>query len=365
MPKTAVNVERPLAAGLRNCWYPLARAEDLRAAPLGIRALGEDLVLWRDAAGTPHAMYDRCPHRDTRLSIGEVVDGLLTCAYHGFQFGGRGQCVAIPSEGGACPLTSRYRVASYPTEERAGLIWGYVGDVDLFPPPPLHLPEEVLDPEWTGFVSRAEWGANWLRIWDNLADPMHGQFLHARSYTLSRGTRQDRLQVSDLDDGSILVKREGQRGVNFDWVEIHLDGSLWCRLDIPYPWSAGPGDPLRIVGWVTPLDADHSACYFLRYRKVSGWRRTLWRSLYKAYLERNHWAVLEQDRVAMEAQRGITSRVNEHLAPTDVGTIRLRRLLHRELGRQREIYERAERPSPYPAATAPAELAEAESLLVG
>jgi len=170
---------------------------------------------------------------------------------------------------------------------------------------------------------------------------MHGPFLHGRSYTLSRGKRADRLHVTDLPDGGFTVEREGQRGVNFDWVEFHQNDSLWCRLDIPYPWSAGPGDPLRIVGWVTPLDANSATCYFLRYRQVSGWRRTLWRSLYKLYLERNHWAVLEQDRVAMEAQRGIESRVHEHLAPTDLGTIRLRRLMQQELARQRTVYARA------------------------
>jgi phenylpropionate dioxygenase-like ring-hydroxylating dioxygenase large terminal subunit len=359
MTKATVNVERPLAAGLRNCWYPLARSEDVGQAPLGVMALGEELVLWRDASGRAHAMTDRCPHRDTKLSLGEVVNGALTCAYHGFQFDASGQCIAIPSEGGACPLTRRFQVASYPTEERAGLVFGYVGDIDLFPPGRLHIPEELEHPAWSGFISHAEWGASWLRIIDNLADPMHGPFLHGRSYTLGRGARQDRLRVVDLDDTGFLVEREGQRGVNFDWVEIHLDGSLWCRLDIPYPWSAGPGEPLRIVGWVTPLDADRSACYFLRYRKLRGWKRNLWRSLYKLYLERNHWAVLEQDRVAMEAQRGIVSRVNEHLAPTDVGTIRLRRLLQQELARQREVYARAGRADPYPpAATAPAAVAE-------
>jgi phenylpropionate dioxygenase-like ring-hydroxylating dioxygenase large terminal subunit len=363
MAKTIVNVERPLESGLRNCWYPLAPAADLGSAPLSVKALGEERFLGRDAGGQAHAMTDRCPHRDTKLSLGEVVNGTLTCAYHGFQFDGSGQCIAIPSEGGACALTRRFRVHRYPTEERAGLIFGYIGDVDLFPAPPLHIAEELEQPEWTGFVSRAVWRSNWLRILDNLADPMHGQFLHARSYTLNRGSRQDRLKVMDLDENAFLVEREGQRGVNFDWVEMHLDGSLWCRLDIPYPWTAGPGDPLRIVGWVTPLDADRSACYFLRYRRVTGWKRALWRSLYKLVLERRHWAVLEQDRVAMEAQRGITSRVNEHLAPTDVGTIRLRRLLQRELARQRAAYARAGRPDPYPAATPTPEDDQAEAAL--
>ncbi len=341
MAQAAVNVEKPLEQGLRNLWYPLAKAEDVGATPLGIQALGEDLVLWRDATGQVRTMVDHCPHRDTKLSLGEVVGGALTCVYHGFQYDASGQCVAVPSEGGDCPLARRLRVRSYPTEERVGLVFGYIGELDLFPPPPLEIPAELEDPAWSGFICQATWRSNWLRIVDNLADPMHGPFLHGHSYTLGRGARADRLRVTDLADGGFTVEREGQRGVNFDWVEFHQDGSLWCRLDIPYPSSAGPGPPLRIVGWVTPLDADRSTVYFLRYRQVSGWQRALWRSLYKAFLERNHWHVLEQDRVAMEAQRGIESRLHEHLAPTDVGTIRLRRLFQQELARQQAVYARA------------------------
>jgi phenylpropionate dioxygenase-like ring-hydroxylating dioxygenase large terminal subunit len=239
-------------------------------------------------------------------------------------------------------------VPGYPTQERSGLIWSYVGDVDLFPPPPLEYAEELDSPEWAHFMCRAKWQANWLRAIDNLADPMHAQFLHARSYTLSRGSRVDRLTVSELPDDGFLVERVAQRGVNFDWTEFRYTGTLWCRLDVPYPWSAGPGGPMRIVGFVLPHDADTCTVYFPRCRKVTGWQRALWRTLYKTFLEQRHWAVLEQDRVVIEAQRGVESRLHEHLAPTDVGMIRLRRFFQQELARQRAVYARAGRPDPYP-----------------
>src|SRR5215212_529652 len=211
MTTQRVNVEAPLAQGLRNFWYPLAQAEQLGTRPLGVHALGEEIVLWRDAQGRPHAMHDRCPHRDARLSLGEVVDGALTCAYHGFQFDATGQCIAVPSEGGDCPLARRLRVPSYPTEERAGLIFGYIGDVERFPPPPLTLPAELEDPAWSGFVCEATWQASWLRILDNLTDPMHGPYLHGHSYTLSRGLKADRIAVTELQDGGFLIARKNQR----------------------------------------------------------------------------------------------------------------------------------------------------------
>lgn len=340
MAKTPVNREAPLEQGLRNYWYPLTSSAALKRRPRSLKVLGEELVLWRDAGGRPHLLHDRCPHRDARLSLGDVVDNQLACPYHAFQFNGAGQCVAIPTEGGACEATKRFAVRSYPVQEKVGLVWGYIGDVALFPPPPLALAEELEDPGWSGFVQPATWRANWLRVLDNLADPMHGPFLHGKSYTLGRGALQDQVRVVDLPDG-FSIERAGQRGVNFDWVEFHSSGALWSRLDIPYPKTAGPGPALRIVGFVTPHDANRCTVYFFRWRQLEGWRRTLWRSLYKGFLEYNHWRVLEQDRLALETQRGIESRLHEKLVQSDVGVVRLRRFLQGELHRQQAVYAAA------------------------
>ena len=73
-------------------------------------------------------------------------------------------------------------------------------------------------------------------------------------------------------------------------------------------------------------------------RHVSGWQRQLWDRLYGLYLERNHWNVLEQDRLILESQRGLSSRLWEHMAQTDIGVVRLRRMLNEAYWRQQEIY---------------------------
>lgn len=78
-------------------WHPVAQVGDVGASPLGVRLLGDDIVLWRDASGAVQAFADRCPHRGTRLSLGRVCDGQLECPYHGWRFEGSGQCVHIPA----------------------------------------------------------------------------------------------------------------------------------------------------------------------------------------------------------------------------------------------------------------------------
>ncbi|HZU08118.1 MAG TPA: aromatic ring-hydroxylating dioxygenase subunit alpha [Chloroflexota bacterium] len=329
-----------LQRGLRNFWYPILRSRNLGAKPLGIRRLGEDLVIWRDSQGRPHLLPDRCPHRGAKLSLGYCVGDLLTCWYHGFEFAGNGECRSVPVEGVESKLLTRLTLPSYPVEEHWGLIWAYIGEIDLFPPPPLRLPEELTSPEWSGFIFEGHWAVNWLLVFDNLADPMHGPFLHARSHTLSRGLKFDRLHVRELEDG-FIVERELQRGVNFDWSEVHLAGLLWFRIDIPYPWYAGPGGPLRIIAFVTPVDEDHSLIYFLRCRRSAGWQRALWRFLYRAWWEGKHFDVVEQDRVMLESQRGLSSRLYEHHAQSDIGVVHLRVRLNREYRRQQEIYRQA------------------------
>ncbi len=335
-----VGVEEGLKTGLRNVWNPILQSAQLTDKPVGIKRLGEDLVLWRAGDGKPRLFTDLCPHRGVKLSLGHVIDGTLNCWYHGFQFSETGQCIGVPIEGGECKLSKRVRVKTYPVEERAGLIWAYIGETDLFVPPPLVLPSEMEDPKWTSFVFEASWDTNWLLLLDNLADVMHAPYLHARSYTLGKGIKHDHLKVIDLPDG-FRVEREKQQGVNFDWAEFHNTGAIWFKLDIPYPWSAGPGGPMRIVGFSIAIDDEHALVYFVRMRHVQGWQRTLWRNLYKARLEGKSFQVVEQDRVILESQRGLQSRLAEHLSQSDVGVIRLRKLLNMEYARQQEIYNRA------------------------
>src|SRR6187549_1099698 len=99
---------------LRHHWYVVAEAGDLDGAgsiaasvPLGVRLLGADYVVWRSSSGELVAAPDRCPHRESPLSLGTVTDGCLTCPYHGWTFGDGGACVEVPSSGAGRPVPPR------------------------------------------------------------------------------------------------------------------------------------------------------------------------------------------------------------------------------------------------------------------
>lgn len=324
-------VDDGLRQGLRNFWYPIYRSKDLRIGPVGLRRLGEEIVLWRDAQGRPRVFLDTCAHRGAKLSMGQVHGDILQCWYHGWQYDAEGGCRLIPTEGEGCPMADRVRLTSYQAEDRGGLIWAYIGDAARVPPPPLNIPGELESSEWNGFILPVTWQVNWLLLLENLVDPMHGPFLHARSYTLSRGTRQDRMRAVETEDG-LISERVSQHMVNFDSAEFHLPS--WFRIDIPYPRSAGPGGPLHILVTATPIDEDSTLFHFVRLRHVTGWKWWLWRLTWRLYLERAASNVIDQDRMILESQRGLGSRLNEHLVGSDFGIIQLRALLNRELAKQ-------------------------------
>lgn len=320
-----------LASGLRNMWYVVASSDEVTPAPLGVTRLGEKLVLWRDADGQVHALEDRCPHRGIALSIGEIRDGFLTCGYHGVQVDDYGKVERVPALPG-CALEGKTLIKSYPVIEHFGGIWAYFGDERHLEPPPLILPDELVSPEWTGVLHTDVWDGDYRYVWDNLVDPMHGPYLHSQTYTQSRGPKSDQIAVKDTGHG-FEVYREGQRGVNLDWIEF-VDGgtALYSRVEIPMPPNAGPGGYMGIIFFPTPIDQDHTRINVWRLRKVSGWQRSLWHFLFKERILGFVNAVLAQDKNALSFMPPWPAP--ERLYAHDAGVTRLRKFMREAAKRQ-------------------------------
>ena len=327
-------VNERLEAGLLTFWYLVADARDITDAPVGLKRLGQDIVIWRDGNGEIHVLEDRCPHRGARLSKGRLQGGRLACTYHGLQLDGDGVVAATPPTPD-CPLVGQKAVRSYPCRELAGGVWVYFGDDPDRAPEDMVLPEEFSSDEWSSFLFSEVWDCNYQVVLDNRLDPMHGSYLHNDSYTLAYGNKADRLNIDPTERG-FVVSRRNQRGVNIDRTELfhHPDNNIWIQTEIPYPASGGGGF-FRVGGFVTPID--RSSCLFWVYRSQnsSGWRRDMWRFLYRNRLEKRHLDVLDQDRDMLESIYQ-DARDNEWLLQTDVGVSRMRRILREVAERQVE-----------------------------
>ena len=330
--------------GLLDQWYAVAKSVQVKPGkPHAVKALGRNLVLWRDAGGKLKCLEDYCPHRGARLSRGEVLGDNIACRYHGVTLDGSGTIVRVPAMPD-CALEGRRPVESFPVAEACDAIFVYFASAERPEPQPLTLPEEFTSPDWTSILCVSPWNCNYRYALDNLADPMHGSYLHANSFTLAFGAKQDQMRIERNATGFIVTRVE-QQGENFDWTEMVTESSApYCRLDIPYPAAAGPGGPFRIIGFTTPVDEENCLVLFWRLRKASGIAREVWRFLYRTTLEARHWHVLEQDREMLESMPA-DARKREMLYQHDVGVARIRQALVNKAKAQIAAHDAAARRS--------------------
>ena len=94
---------------LRRYWQPAALSEELPpgGAPLPIRLLSEDLVLFRDERGRIGLIGLHCLHRGADLSYGRIEHGGLRCIYHGWLYDVEGKCLPAAGASRRGAATSR------------------------------------------------------------------------------------------------------------------------------------------------------------------------------------------------------------------------------------------------------------------
>jgi phenylpropionate dioxygenase-like ring-hydroxylating dioxygenase large terminal subunit len=168
---------------LINNWYVAATSEQvLPEAPYGVRMLGLDFVLFRNSDGDVSCLSDVCCHRGGALADGILHGDCIACPYHGWQYDVSGKCVLIPSMGPDAKIPSRARVDSYPTEERYGWVWVFLGDLaaDERPPLPELYPEYDQSDTWRAIPYQFDAPANWVRLEENSLDTIHTSFVHSR-----------------------------------------------------------------------------------------------------------------------------------------------------------------------------------------
>ena len=196
--RSDIAITNNLVSRLREYWYVAAYASKLRKRPLARTILGVPLVLFRQADGTAVALIDRCAHRNMALSRGRVWEGQVECPYHGWRYNGQGQCVAIPSmpDGAGSPVD--VRIQSFPTAEKDGFVWVYMGSRD-----PAQAPRPLPhygDSEWTTFRMKTRFAANALACLENFLDCPHTVYVHT-TWFRSRQAKEVRARVRRHHDG--------------------------------------------------------------------------------------------------------------------------------------------------------------------
>jgi phenylpropionate dioxygenase-like ring-hydroxylating dioxygenase large terminal subunit len=365
-----VGPETPMGETMRRYWVPGLLSEELPSPdcpPVRVRLLGEDLVAFRDSNGRVGLLAANCPHRGASLFFGRNEEAGLRCVYHGWKFDVEGSCVDMPSEPPESNFKSKVHATAYPCEEKAGIVWTYMGPPEKQPP--------MIDLEWmrrpAGHfgVSKTYESCNWLQALEGGIDTSHSSFLHSRAHIIKpeagefrARVRNPRLEVLETDYGFTyagvrhmadehksyvrayqfimpfhqLRSEGGSRGT-----DLHLDGHIWVPIDDEHTWVFNwecrrDGGPISREEWEA---AEH--------RRGRGPEDMLPGYRLKQNMENDYFVdrtlqrtgenysgiagVNTQDMAVQESMGPVYDRTKEHLGTSDLAIIAARRLLLRSV----------------------------------
>ena len=371
----------------RRYWHPVALSEELPpgGAPLNVRILSEDLVLFRDDQGRPGLLGLHCSHRGTDLSYGRCEDGGLRCVYHGWLYDIHGRCLEQPGEPRGSQYYKEIRHLAYPCQENGGFIFTYMGPDE---PPLLPAYEWLNVPEELRDSTKLFYGCNYLQGNEGNLDPAHLGMLHR--FAEADWKMGDQLRAANVETYRVQGDSESLSVTEYlvrDLTPVLEVEETNFGLRVFSTRDAGPGKkfarfqcfiypsigtfPSRTEGynvmWHVPIDDTHHWAYqTLLSRTVpfdKEWlrqqRTTEWTPDYKTI--RNQGNRYKQDREAMkagsfsgmgvdslvqdvfatESQGAIQDRTVENVGYTDTVIVAARRLLLRAI---RDVQEGHEAP---------------------
>jgi len=342
---TRVGPGTPAGELLRRYWHPVAIAADLtpQSPAKFVRILGEDLVLFVTPKGEPGLLDDRCAHRGVSLSYGRVEERGIACAYHGWLYDVRGNCLATPAEPADSKFCLTVKQKAYPVKKLAGLYWAYLG-----PRPAPEIPRYDVwarTDGWHWLRALPQLDCNWLQAMENSVDTAHLHILHQELVTdgfkvesTTRGTIDNlaHYEVKEFEHGLLKqrVFRDGKieehpllfptvlRQANRTQIRVPIDDThTWIVYVHFVPDAAEPRADKNEVPvnyrkpFKNPLGARHP---FAKFRLDD---------------------VDAQDFMAWETQGPILDRTRERLAVSDHGVVLYREMLKREINKVKQGLE--------------------------
>ncbi|MBE9136111.1 aromatic ring-hydroxylating dioxygenase subunit alpha [Nodosilinea sp. LEGE 07088] len=253
-------------------WYVVAQSRELGAAPLAATLWHQSIVLYRDRAGHPIAVEDRCPHRQVKLSEGTVAGDNLMCAYHGWQFAPDGTCAHVPYLEPQQKLPT-CTLRRYPVKEQDGFIWLFPGQAERA--------EQVAPmgvPEWAhlnfiGSLATIDVGAHYSFLIENLMDMYHGH-LHGGAQVWANPVLAD----LEADDTRVHAHYDAESYYRIDKIwsasqllipalrQLHPE-----PLDVYYyypHWMSTLGDDFKIYCLFCPVSETHTRAYLLHFTSL-------------------------------------------------------------------------------------------------
>ncbi len=267
------NATRHLPPNL-NHWYPVAQSGELKTLKaLAVTVWKQSIVLFRNSQRQVRAIEDRCPHRQVKLSHGDVQGDRIVCAYHGWEFDGSGRCQSVPYLTGGQGMPSGCHVRAYPVREQDGFIWVFPGS-----PEQAETVDPMPIPQWHSLSHIVSWAsmdceAHYAFLIENLMDMYHGH-LH-RHY---QAWLNPHLDTIDIDSTRIIARYRADC--------VFRIRSLFSALQLvipalrrPYPthltvsyhyphWLARLGEDFSLCCLFSPIDETRTRIHFMHFTNL-------------------------------------------------------------------------------------------------
>lgn len=286
---------------LQDYWYIACESRELKTQPLPRTLFDEHIVLYRDEAGKPAALLDRCAHRNMALSLGKVVEGCLECPYHGWRYDEGGHCKTVPSLGPDGIISSSIHVQSFKCIEQDGYIWVFCGDSKTtgspFPFP------HASEPEWTTFRMKTRFSASVESCLENFLDCPHTVFVHkgwfrnpdARALTALVRRLADSVEVefkNEPTSDSVIARLLYPKDQPLKHTDRFIMPNL-SRVDYDF----GPKHHFIITSQCTPVSEMETEVY-----TVMTYRYGVWGGLIRLFFEPMSRHIIKQDVDILAAQ---------------------------------------------------------------
>ena len=258
------------------------------------------MLLRRD--GKAYALSNQCPHRGLPLSIGrQEFAGTWSCLYHGWTFDiSTGELKGALTDGPDSPVCGKINLKTYRLEERAGLIWIYIGES---PPPPVEddIPKEFLysDSVVCGRITIQK--GNWRYAAENGFDEGHSMFLHRNGVLFSAFRRLPafrRTQVVNEGDGWL-----GRENIERSFCADYPNLGTWPPQPFWRRWGQPNKVSIRLPGyirnkyqrkahvhfiWWTPVDSHYYRMLQFYVLRASQIQRLFFKVKYAIYYKPIH-----------------------------------------------------------------------------
>ena len=373
---TRIDKESPMGDYLRRFWMPFLMSTDLPerdGAPVRITLMGERLLAFRNTDGKVGLVRENCPHRWASLFYGRNEENGIRCSYHGWKFDIGGNCVDMPTEAADSNFKDKVRIPSYPVVEKGGTLWTYMG--------PPEFKSEFPDfeffrvPENHQFVSFNRQEGNFAQAIEGGIDSAHSNFLHASldAYRMTEAWMKEGERTGNLrdiyharDQHPKFFAQDADYGVATGARRMTGEDQFYWRFNLfllPFYTMPPSGARQKFFHAFVPLDNHTCARWSFVWnldRPIPGADELLWRRGYGIHSElkpgpehrpvrnaANDYLIdremqknvtftgiailADEDYSVQESMGVITPRPNEHLGTTDVGIIKPRRRLLKEV----------------------------------